>query len=87
MKPKDWDEQQKLVDPNMFKKIKLCFIEEMDYTRDKISVTYEDGTRERIFTFKKGTYKFDYHDFIGMTKLEAVFFCDRKEPIRQNRWH
>lgn len=67
-----------LLDGNMNKKIKSCFIDEGRYYMKKIFVVYEDETREYIWTYDSRKMDFNYRDFIGMTKIEAAFYCDRK---------
>ena len=67
-----------LVDENMNKKIRSCFIDDGRYYIKKISVVYEDGTQEYIWTYDSRKIDFSYRDFIGMTKIEAVFHCDKK---------
>ena len=32
----------------------------------------------KIWAFNPTRYIFDYGDFVGKTKIEAVFYCDRK---------
>jgi hypothetical protein len=67
-----------LLDPNMDKKIKSCFIDDGRHYTKKIFVVYEDETREYIWTYNPRDVEFNYRDFIGMTKIEAAFYCDRK---------
>lgn len=73
--------QADLLDENMDKVIKSCFINEKGPSRSKVFVIYEDGSRENIFTFNPEKHFLDRTLFIGMTKLEAVFYCDRKCSI------
>lgn len=72
--------QEDLVDPNLHNVISKCHIRNNRSDTAEIIVTYSDGVRERIWTYSPNRYRFDYHDFIGMTKIEAVFYCDRKKP-------
>ena len=44
----------------------------------EVIVIYENGVREKIWAFNPTRYIFDYRDFMGKTKIEAVFYCDRK---------
>lgn len=44
----------------------------------EVIVIYENGVREKIWAFNPTRYIFDYRDFVGKTKIEAVFYCDRK---------
>ena len=44
----------------------------------EVIVIYENRVREKIWTFNPTRYIFDYGDFVGKTKIEAVFYCDRK---------
>ena len=44
----------------------------------EVIVIYENGVREKIWTFNPTRYIFDYRDFVEKTKIEAVFYCDRK---------
>lgn len=67
-----------LVDPNLYNIISKCFIYNKRQTMSEIVVVYINGVRERIWTFNPMRYTFDYQDFIGKTKIEAVFYCDRK---------
>ena len=70
-----------LLDANMDKKIAKCFINDKGRFRKEVFVIYTDGTRERIYTYDQNKYEFAHTEFIGKTKLEAVFYCDRKLPI------
>ena len=74
----DW---QNLLDKNMDKRIVKCYINDKSYTRKEIFVIYADGAREVIHTYNSNKYEFTRGEFIGKTKLEAVFYCDRKSPI------
>lgn len=62
------------------KKIDRCFINEVNRNTNRIFVIYEDGSREYIWTYEKGAYEFDHKDFIGKDKLQALFYCDQKQP-------
>lgn len=67
-----------LVDPNLYNVISKCYITAKRQNLAEIFVIYINGTRERIWTFNPAHQSFDYQDFIGKTKIEAVFYCDRK---------
>lgn len=58
----------------------ICFINSRRSGLSEIFVIYTDVGRERILTYNN-RYDFDHRDFIGKSKLEAVFYCDRKKPI------
>ena len=66
-----------LVDPNLYNVISKCFIYNKRQNLAEIVVVYINGVRERIWTFNPMQYTFDYQSFIGKTKIEAVFYCDR----------
>lgn len=68
--------QKDLLDENMDKKIKSCFINS-ERTFKKVFVIYEDGSRENIWTFDPQKQHIDKTTLIGMTKLEAVYYCDK----------
>lgn len=68
------------MDTKMYNVISKCFINNKRFDMSEIFVIYEDGSRERIWSFNPAKYDFDYHEFKGKTKLEAVFYCDRKKP-------
>ena len=70
--------QQELVDPNLYNIISKCFINTKHQGISEIFVIYTNGARERIWTFDNSRCFFDHRDFIGKTKIEAVFYCDRK---------
>ena len=70
--------QEHLLDPNLYKEIAKCYIKNKSINKNEILVTYADGSRERIWTYNPSVNDFYYCDFIGKTKLEAVFYCDRK---------
>lgn len=72
--------QEDLLDPNLHKVISKCFINNKRPDMSEIFVIYADGVRETIWTFNPMRYEFNHRDFVGMTKIEAVFYCDRKEP-------
>ena len=74
-------DQRDLLDDNLYKTIRRCYINTRSGTRSEIFVIYDDECRENIWTFNPDRYDFNRQDFIGMTKIEAVFYCDRKEPI------
>ena len=77
----DW---YSLLDPNMDKKIVRCNIAQVGYLRNEITVTYEDGTREVIWHYIPARFDYESKEFIGMTKIEAAFYCDRKQPRRDD---
>lgn len=79
-------DQQELLDDNLYKIITRCYINNRSNNRSEIFVIYEDDRRENIWTFDPNRYDFDRHDFIGMTKLEAVFHCDRTLPMNRRRY-
>lgn len=72
--------QSELLDPNMHKVISKCFINKKRLDLSEIFVIYTDNGRERIWTFNPTKYDFDYQEIIGKTKIEAIFYCDRKTP-------
>lgn len=74
-------DQTKLLDKNLYKIIASCFINKKHPSSSEIFVIYTDGSRETIWTFSPMRYEFIHQEFIGKTKIEAVFHCDRKEPI------
>lgn len=73
-------DQRHLLDPNLYKTISKCYINKKRPDRHEISVVYSDNTKESIWTYNPMRHDFDYCEFIGKTKIEAVFHCDRKEP-------
>ena len=73
-------DQRDLVDSNLYKTISSCFINKKLPDRSEIFVIYADGARETIWTYNSVRYEFSHHEFIGKTKIEAVFYCDRKGP-------
>ena len=72
--------QADLVDRNLYKTIASCFINKKSLDVSEIFVIYSDGARETIWTYNSSRYEFTHHEFIGKTKIEAVFYCDRKPP-------
>lgn len=72
--------QYELLDANLYKVISRCFINNKRQDMSEIYVIYTDDTRETIWTFNPMRYDFDHRRFIGKTKIEAVFYCDRKDP-------
>jgi hypothetical protein len=74
--------QNDLLDPNLYELIVQCVLYKRSSNDTEIIVTYENGERERIWTFDRNRYSFNYREFIGMTKIQAVFYCDRKPPRR-----
>lgn len=73
--------QEYLLDENLYKVITSCFINKKHPNMSEVFVIYKGGARETIWTFNPSRYEFSHHEFIGKTKIEAVFYCDRKEPI------
>lgn len=73
-------DQQTLLDANLYKTISKCFINKKQADASEIFVIYADDTRETIWTYNPMRYDFSHREFIGKTKIEAVFYCDRKEP-------
>ena len=73
-------DQERLLDGNLYKVISRCFINNKRPDSTEIHVIYSDNTRENIWTFNPMRYDFNHQEFIGKTKIEAVFYCDRKEP-------
>lgn len=78
--------QADLLDENMDKVIKACFINDRGPDKSRVFVIYEDGSRENIFTFNPKKHYLNNTLFIGMTKLEAVFYCDRHCSIQCNEY-
>lgn len=74
--------QNELLDPNLYELIVNCMFQKVSAVETEIIVTYENGDKERIWTFNHNRYSFNYRDFEGMTKIQAVFYCDRKQPRR-----
>lgn len=73
-------DQQNLIDNNLYKVISKCFINNKRPEVSEIFVIYTDDDRETIWTFDPLRHDFDHREFIGKTKIEAVFYCDRKKP-------
>lgn len=67
-----------MIDDKMYNVISKCFINSKHYNVSEVFVIYEDGSRERIWTFNPSKCDFNHREFIGKTKIEAVFYCDRK---------
>ena len=78
-------DQQQLLDANLYKVITKCFINKRSSDVSEIFVIYADGAREPIWTYRPARYDFSHHEFVGKTKIEAVFYCDRKEPRTMQR--
>lgn len=74
--------QNELLDSNLYELITDCMLQKVSSINTEIIVTYENGYKERIWTYDPKRYSFNYRDFIGMTKIQAVFYCDRKSPRR-----
>ena len=66
------------------RKIVSCFINKTEFGYNEIYVIYDDSSREVIWHYDPTRFNFDYKAFIGMTKLEAAFYCDRKEPRKKD---
>lgn len=73
-------DQRELLDVNLYKVISKCFINNRRPDMSEIHVIYSDDSRENIWSFNPMRYDFDNKSFVGKTKIEAVFYCDRKEP-------
>jgi hypothetical protein len=73
-------DQHDLVDNNLYKVISKCFINNKRPEASEIFVIYADDSRETIWTYDPSRYDFNHREFIGKTKIEAVFYCDRKKP-------
>lgn len=84
-------DQKDLLDKNMDKKIAKCYINTKSHHKNEIFVIYEDGAREVIHSYNPEKYEFEHQVFVNMTKLEAVFYCDRKPSISNchagHSWH
>jgi hypothetical protein len=74
--------QNELLDSNLYELITNCVLQKVSVNSTEIVVTYENGYTERIWTYDPKRFSFNYRDFIGMTKIQAVFYCDRKSPRR-----
>ena len=72
--------QEHLLDANLYKTIAKCFINNKRPDLSEVFVIYTDDSRERIWSFNPMRYNFDHREFLGKTKIESVFYCDRKEP-------
>ena len=72
--------QEHLLDPNLYKVIVRCYINSIRPDTSVIHVIYADDTRENIWTFNPMRYNFERSEIVAKTKIEAVFYCDRKEP-------
>ena len=77
-------DQRYLLDRNLYKTIARCFINKKHPSMSEIFVVYSDDSRETIWTFNPTRYEFTHHEFLGKTKIEAVFHCDRKQPKSLN---
>ena len=73
--------QKDLLDENMDKKIKSCFINSERMFK-KVFVIYEDGSRENIWTFVPQKYRLDEGILIGKRKLDAECYCDKTCSIQ-----
>ncbi len=74
--------QNNLLDHNLYEVITNCVLQKISPYETEIIVTYENGSKERIWTYNSNRYSFNYREFEGMTKIQAVFYCDRKKPRR-----
>ena len=72
--------QTDLLDPNLYKVISKCYINKKRSDKNEIFVIYANGARESIWTYNPARYDFEHYEFLGKTKIEAVFYCDRKNP-------
>lgn len=72
--------QHEFLDKNLYKVISKCFINNRNHNVSEVFAIYADDTREVIWTYNPARYTFDHREFIGKTKIEAVFYCDRKPP-------
>lgn len=79
-------DQRDLLDDNLYKVISRCHVNNIRPDVSEIFVIYTDGDRETIWTFDPLRYEYDRKEFIGKTKIAAVFYCDRKEPRGVQRW-
>ncbi len=70
--------QEDLLDDNLYKVISRCYINHIHPDMSEIFVIYTDGDREKIWTFDPLRHDYDRKEFIGKTKIAAVFHCDRK---------
>jgi hypothetical protein len=76
------ENQNGLIDRNLYEVIINCRFKHKRIGKTEfveIFVLYENGREERIWTYNTAKYSFDPLDFIGMTKIEAIFYCDRKK--------
>lgn len=71
-----------LIDENLHKLIVKCYINQKTFDKSEISVIYEDGVQERLWTFNPSKQNFERGEIIGKTKIAAVFHCDRKRCSR-----
>lgn len=71
------DESIREVEYEATRRIRSCFIDERGKFKNEIFVIYEDGSRETLFSYNPTKMDFNFKDFIGMTKIEAAFYCDR----------
>ena len=69
------------LDANIYETIIFSKIKKKGNNLLEIWVTFEGGGTERIWTFDSRRFSFDVGEFIGMSKIEAIFYCDRKKPI------
>lgn len=73
---------RQLLDNNLYEVIDKCTIRNRTKDISEIIVTYTNGNQERIWTYNNNRYYYDKYDFIGKTKIEAIFHCDRQRPYR-----
>ena len=70
-----------LIDRNLDKVIVKCFINELSRYRNEVSVIYEDGVQEVIYHYNPMDYEYNFREFVGKTKIEVAFYCDKKPMI------
>lgn len=68
----------------MSKRIKLCEITELGYTNE-VDVMYNDGSIEMLFRYYPDEISFNEHEFIGLTRDEAMglFTCRDMAYLRR----
>lgn len=77
---------ESLLDVNMDKVIAKCFINNKGRNKNEIFVIYEDGSREVICTYDPNKLTFEHTEFIGHTKLDAVFYCDYRRNASRHHY-
>lgn len=73
------------MDMNLYNVIKSCYVNRRDIHKSEIYVYYANGLKEKIWTFDPTLQQFEYQEFLGKTKIEAVFYCDRKRLIERGK--